>query len=75
MPGRRRERHAPGTDFHPWSNTTCALDVAEKENSAESVAKVLGISDRQVRRITESARQKLALNPEAAGVLRKMATR
>ncbi len=75
MPGRRRERTAPASDFHPWSNTTCALDVAENQNSVEVVAKALGMSDRQVRRIKEQAIEKLRMNPDAEVVLRRMVER
>ena len=75
MPGRRRERAAPGSDFHPWSNTTCALDVAEKTNTPEEVARMLGMDPRQVRRIQRAAIDKLAANPDAAQVLRRMGER
>ena len=76
MPGRRWERAAPASDFHPWSNTTCALDVAEQQQTqVEDVARMLGMSARQVRRIVERARKKLTGNPDAADVLRKMTER
>jgi hypothetical protein len=78
MPGRRWERAAPATDFHPWSNTTCALDVADQHKAGtavEEVARMLGMSSRQVRRIVEKARKKLSGNPDAVDVLRKMVER
>jgi hypothetical protein len=61
MPGRRRETVAPASSFHPWSNTTCALDVAEKGERLETgaVAKMLGMSPRQVRRIVASGLAKI----------------
>lgn len=77
MPGRRWERAAttgaPPTSFHPWSNTTCALDVAEEARQVEEVARLLGMSSRQVRRIIDKARRKLAGNPDAVQVLRMIA--
>lgn len=75
MPGRRWERAAPASAFHPWSNTTCALDVAERAQQVEEVARLLGMSSRQVRRIVEKARKKLSGNPDAVDVLRKMVER
>lgn len=68
MPGRRRERSAPASSFHPWSNTTCALDVAEQIRSEEEIAEALGISTRQVRRILSRALAKLDGNPDAAAI-------
>ena len=86
MPGRRHEKGAPpASDLHPWSNTTCALDIAERVGfantvdgahcSVEDVARMLGMSSREVRRIVERARKKMAGNPDAADVLRKMVER
>jgi hypothetical protein len=70
MPGRRWETAMPASSFHPWSNTTCALDVAEQGSAdPDVVAHALGVSERQVRRIVEAARRKLAANPDAAEVL------
>lgn len=75
MPGRRREFAAPASDFHPWSNVTCALDVAESKATPTEVAQMLGMSDRQVRRIIERALAKLKDNPEAEAVLTQMVNR
>lgn len=74
MPGRRWDRAAPASAFHPWSNTTCALDVAEQGSAdPEDVARALGVSSRQVRRIVEAARKKLEDSPDAAEVLKALA--
>lgn len=75
MPGRRWTTAAPASSFHPWSNTTCALDVAEQATDPDEVAHVLGMSSRQVRRIAGAAIEKLKANPDAKEVLEDMARR
>ena len=76
MPGRRWTTAAPASSFHPWSNTTCALDVADAQaTDPDTVAHALGMSSRQVRRIAEAAIGKLKDNPDAREVLEDMARR
>lgn len=75
MPGRRWATAAPASSFHPWSNATCALDVAEQNAEPDDVAHALGMSSRQMRRIAEVAMKKLAGNPDAREVLEDLARR
>lgn len=76
MPGRRWETAIPASSIHPWSNETCALDIADSSAAdPETVAHALGMSARQVRRIAGAAVKKLSGNPDAREVLEEMARR
>lgn len=79
-PGRRHiDGDLPKSEPEPtraWNN--CTLDYADAtagghEFGADEIADALGISTRQVRRIVEAARKKLAANPDAAKFLAAIA--
>lgn len=57
--GRPHEgKKAPST-LRPYSEESCALDVAEREHSASEVGRLLGVSKRRVQQILKRALAKL----------------
>lgn len=75
LPGRRRETAQPASSIRVRGSETCALDVAERKLAPSEVAKLLGISDRQLRRTTRAALRKLENDPDAREVLERLGWR
>lgn len=78
-PGRRwKDGHRPSVVIaHVEQN--CGADIADAVERGKlepgAVPELAGLSDRQIRRIVEKAKRKLAGNPEAAHVLALMTKR